>query len=366
MEFTWIILVTLALAAVQRYIFRRWGLHAIVYERYWNVEHCFVGDKVELVEKISNNKLLPIPWLRLESLIAAGIKFQKQNFHEISEGGLFQNHRSLFSLLPYRQITRRHHVVCMQRGYYQLQTVTMSYGDILGIQCDSLTSKVNATLTVYPAPLNLDHSDMPNHSLLGDIVVRRWMMDDPFMIAGVREYMPGDALNKINWQASARTHQLQVSKFDFTADHHVMIYLNIEVSDLMWYTVTDPGMIEQGIRYAAALAEMSIEQGISIGFGANALAVDSNEESIRIMPNSGKEQLYFIFDAMAKLVLECKQSFQAFLAKDLAEASPQTDYIIITSYMNEKIQNALDQLTRNGSAVQIIQLTKEQPHAESI
>jgi len=366
MEFIWIIMVTLVIVVIQRLIFSKWGLRAVIYERYFNVQTSFVGDYVELVEKITNNKPLPVPWLRLESLITTGIKFQKQAHHEISEGGIFQNHRSLFSLAPYRQVTRRHRVLCVKRGYYQLESVTMSYGDILGVQFKSQTSKLHATLIVYPALLPMDAAALPNHSLLGDIVVRRWYMEDPFTIAGVREYMPGDALNKINWKASARTGQLQVQKLDYTADHHLFIYLNIEVSDTMWYAVTDPELIEQGISYAATLAEMAVTQGINVGFGCNALSVDSTADTIRIIPSGGKDHLYLLYEAMSKLILECRQSFHAFLDTDLLNPVTSTDYVVITTYMTDKIESKLDQLRRNGNSVQIVLLTKDSVNHQTI
>src|SRR5699024_9228119 len=150
-----------------------------------------------------------------------------------------QFHKSLFSLKPYKKITRWHDVTCLKRGDYRMETVTMTSGDPLGFNPKHRVINVsNANILVYPNLVPLGDIPFPTHSWMGYITVRRWIVEDPFLTAGVREYTHGDSMNAINWKATARTGNLQVNKKDFTADPHLMIYLNFDdIEEDIWKPV---------------------------------------------------------------------------------------------------------------------------------
>ena len=43
-------------------------------------------------------------------------------------------HKSVFTLLPFSQVTRRHRVTLHQRGHYALQMASVTAGDLLGMR----------------------------------------------------------------------------------------------------------------------------------------------------------------------------------------------------------------------------------------
>ena len=94
-------------------------------------------------------------------------------------------------------------------------------------------------LLVYPKPALVPIHELPYHSWQGDQSVRRWIISDPFIIAGVRGYQAGDTYKQINWKATAKTGTLQVHQYDFTADRRLMIYLNVDDAEGMWRSVTE-------------------------------------------------------------------------------------------------------------------------------
>ena len=107
MSVEWFIFVAVLITILQSYIFTKYGLRKIRYARYFNVPAVVEGQEVEMVEVISNEKLLPVPWLRVESKISANLEFQRQFNLDIQHQ---QFHKSLFSLTSYMRITRRHRV----------------------------------------------------------------------------------------------------------------------------------------------------------------------------------------------------------------------------------------------------------------
>jgi len=361
MSVHWLLIATALIVFVQGKLYQWFGLRGISYTRYFDVPACFQGEEVQLVEVIANRKLLPLPWLRLESLMHAGLRFQSQSNLDISSGELFQNHKSLFSLMSYTRITRRHRVRCLQRGCYDLQTATMTCGDPLGLFATFRTIQFDrqTRLLVYPQPVPIENIPLPSHSWQGDVSVRRWIVDDPFRIAGVRDYRFGDTMNTINWSATARVGRLQVHRRDYTADHRIMIYLNFEITETMWGAVTNPERIEKGIAYAASLARHCLAQGIDTGFGCNAGTVDEPKQSVRIAPAGGDAHLNDLYETMAMLVVARTIDFADFLEYDLLAGTSSTDFVIFTSYVSEKMERHIERLRRNGNAVEIVMLTDD-------
>jgi hypothetical protein len=100
MGISWILLIAVVIIAVQHACFSRFGFAGLQYSRQFNVTYCFAEDEVEMVETIVNRKILPLPWLRLESMMTVGLQFQQQINLAINAGTLYQNHNSLFSLMP--------------------------------------------------------------------------------------------------------------------------------------------------------------------------------------------------------------------------------------------------------------------------
>lgn len=356
MQLPWLIISAVLLIGLVAAVYRRRALKGIRYERYFSKRAAFEGDEVEMIEVIANAKLLPLPWLRLESSIPAGLAFGKQSNLAIHAGEIYQNHSSLFHLRPYRQITRRHKVGCARRGLYRLESATMTTGDPLGLNSEVKRFPLDLELLVYPRAVPLEELPLPNHSWLGEVTVRRWIVEDPFLTAGIRAYRPGDPLSQINWKATARTGELQVHKRDYTADHRLVICLNVEVSDSMWRTVTAPERIELGIRYAASVAEYALRNGLSVGFICNARLTDGPAEPVRIEPQAATDQLELLLKTMARLVLDRTVSMVRLLELELEAGAADTDYLIISCHWGEKLAETAELLRRGGNGVEWMEI----------
>jgi uncharacterized protein (DUF58 family) len=353
MSIQWVIFITIVVALLQGVVFRRWGLKRIKYFRYFNVPAVFEGQEVEMVEVISNEKLLPVPWLRVESKISANLKFQRQFNLDIQHQ---QFHKSLFSLMPYTRIVRWHRIKCLKRGCYYLNSVAMTCGDLFGFQDASREFQLSAQLLVYPKLIRVEDIPLPSHSWQGDVTVKRWIVDDPFMISGVRDYAYGHPLNRINWKATARTGKIKVNTLDFTANPRLMVYLNIDISEDMWDAVTEPERIERGISYAASIAQHVISRGIEVGFASNGYLIDRPGEPVRIMPRCSSQHLVTIYEYLAKLVIARSVTFFTFLEQDLAKGVTGMDFLIITSYVSTRMESQIKKLKEYGNAVEFLWL----------
>ena len=346
MELHRLLLVAVVIIALQGWVYRRWGLKRLTYERRFSREAVHAGEEIEMVETIANRKLLPLPWLRLESMIPGPLRFHHDANLDISAGQMYQHHRSVFSLMPYTQIRRRHRIVCMRRGFYRLRSVTMTCGDAVGLAPATVQLELDAQLIVYPRLVSLREIPLPFHEWQGDLSVRRWIVSDPFFISGVRDYRYGDPTNRINWKATARSGQIKVNNEEYTTRRRLMIMINLAAEGRLM----DSERAETALSYAATIAHRSIAQQFEVGFGCNG-HLEEERGMVRIAPAAGVDHLAFLLTAMAKLAIDIEGPFAELLEQELADHAMHTDYLLITEQIDDRLQDVIHRLRMRGDTV---------------
>ncbi|NBD23427.1 DUF58 domain-containing protein [Paenibacillus glycinis] len=347
----WYILSAVIVIVLQRYLFRYFGMRKVSYSRSFSVATCFEGDDIEMIERLANGKLLPVPWLRVESVLHTGLHFRSDANFDVSNGQFMQNHKSLFSLRGNKRLTRRHAVQAAQRGCYRITSASLTFGDLFGLFSTWRSEPLQVELLVYPLPADRELIQLPSRSWQGDIAVRRWIVEDPFAISGVRAYRPGDSLKTINWNATARTGDLQVHRRDYTADFRLIVLLNIEDHAGMWHAVNDTAVVEQGIRLAAGILQMATEQGLETAFACNGHSLDEPDRVMVAERGSGSEHLTYLFGLLAKLVIVRTLPFHTMLEQMAPEWSERSDIVIVSAFMSEDIHEMVAKLRKEGHAV---------------
>jgi uncharacterized protein (DUF58 family) len=331
-------------------IYKHFSLKMIDYTRKMSVETAYVGDNISMVEVIHNISLLPFPWLTLQTKIDEGLEFKQLSDMHIS--GAY--HRSVFSLMPFSRITRNHKVKCTKRGEYKLTHITLSTGDIFGLLSKIYELSCNSSILVYPSLLPRQRLMLPFHTWQGDIVVRRFILPDPFMIAGVREYNDDDPMSTINWKTTARSGSLQVYKRDFTSNLRMMVILNVDTDPYQWQSASEDEQkkLEYAISYCATLADYAIESGFEIGFCTNG-HFNEKTEPVFIYPQCSYEQYYEILGALARLHYNSLISFSNMLEENIDQFT-NMDILIVTAWVDEKLKETTEIIRYNGCNVDII------------
>jgi len=364
MSIYWFLFIALVVLIIQGWIYRKWSFSHIQYTRTFSTPTCYRGDEILILETISNRKLLPLPWLLLQSQFHTELQFQHQNNLDISKGQFYQNHKSMFSLMPYTQIIRKHRIVCSKRGSYKLNTVSMTCGDAFGISKTHNTVPLDGKLLVFPKPILMEEVPLPSRSWQGEVMVRRWIMDDPFIVAGAREYRYGDTWNGINWKATARNGMLQVHNRERTADHRVVIMVNFDLNESVQTQVSDPDTIEKALSYAITIADWVIGQGMEVGFACNGYNEDAPREPVYMTPRGGHLALNELNYVMAKLVIAQSLGFEQFMANTIHNQIVNTDIVLISAYINDEIQLHIEHLKTMGNIVTIIKLEADEVKPE--
>lgn len=353
MEILAVVIIFLAAIYIQGFILNFFLFHNLEYSCHFNVDKATEGDNIFLEEIIYNKKPLPISWIKAEIYTSKWLDFAGK------DAVLAQENRfvtSNFFLKGYQKITRRWNVKCIKRGYFEIDKITLVGGDFLGSFSDSSSViDVRTDLLVYPATIALEECFRPASRFIGDTIVRRWINDDPFMFSGLREYMPGDALNRIHWKATANRGKLMVKKNDFTTNLRTAVILNIQSQDNEPETVINKEFSEFGIKVAATIFNKALMQGLPLSFSTNGSVVNEDEKVILTKESLGKEHLNELLNILARLRLKKAQDFEFFI-NDIYQNYSNTEVIILTSYLTKEIFHTIRKIKAGKNNVSIMLL----------
>lgn len=350
MSVFWIIIIVAVIAGAQVAYYQKRGLKNVSYTRSFTKKRVFAGDETELVELLENNKLLPVPWVRVESRISPNLRFARQADHDVNMDTF---HKSVFFLGAYSRITRRHRITCLRRGYYDCGRVSVVGGDLLGMAADREDLETACCLYVYPRVLRPE--ELPDSALKwqGDITVRRWILPDPILVNGIREYRAGDSVKDVHWGATARSGQLQVKTRDFTVSPRVLLIFNSQISDRLMGVMQPEEIefLENGVSLCASLAGWCVESGIEVGLCTNGENALSPADEICLEPKGGQGQLESILEALATLNIKMKFGIHTVLDRRVASGLNGADILLISAYWSETLEGRAQKLRRAGNSV---------------
>lgn len=153
------------------------------------------GDETEIEVTISNRRGWPIPWIFFEDL-------HPKDFPRVGDNA------RLAVLMPGRSVTLNYRLTCPRRGYHRIGPLVMESGDVFGLQKRFRTGVQQDYISVLPTIAYIDTFNISARRPQGSVRISNRIYDDPSRISGVREYVPGDPMNRIHWKASARTGEL--------------------------------------------------------------------------------------------------------------------------------------------------------------
>lgn len=112
-------------------------------------DRIFLGETINYVQELTNKKLLPLPWIKVETEVPKAMDFFKGTLVAHNKPGK-KILSGVYSLLWYQKIRRRYPVSPQNRGIFFFGPVTLNTGDLLGIYQNEMKIYNNARLIVYP------------------------------------------------------------------------------------------------------------------------------------------------------------------------------------------------------------------------
>jgi len=328
------------------------GMNNLTCQRSFSRTRVFEGESGELIEVVRNDGPYIIPWLRVESYISPNIRLGRQENMQVSSETFY---RSCFTLMPYQQIRRKHHVRFLGRGVYNLGNASLCAGDLLGMTRFWRDQQLSTPVVVYPQILDTDQLPYPLSMVLGELVTNTRTLSDPFLVRGIRPYQPGDPVKDIHWQATARSEDVLVRVHDYTICTRLLVVFNVQRHDTQWDDYIRPedvSAVESTIRLAASMCLHALRSGLATGFATN-MPQQPRGESTKLLPTDGTISEESLLEGFARLQLHCSEKFVPLL-QSLRQYSG-LDILVISPYDSDSIQTEIAALKEQGNQVTFYQ-----------
>lgn len=252
---------------------------------------------------------------------------------------------------------------CVSRGSFQLGPMTIISGDPFGL---FLTPRrINATqrMIVYPAIIPLKTFHLPTNLLSGGEPQRYQTQNITTNAAGVREYVPGDSINRIHWKSTARRGKLFVKEFELDPFVDVWLFADFSLQSLYedpalqrigstGHVIRNPGQTnvnglplsteEYVAVIAASLANYFVDEETALGF------ITYTPQRNLYTPERGHRQQTRILETLAVARSLSSQSLHETLTMESQNLVRGATLILITSSLEIGWISELQLLGRRG------------------
>jgi hypothetical protein len=329
------IVVLLVVAALIESLSLRNPLDFVRYGTYASKPSVAPGESFEIISIIENTRRLHLSYIEIQQIlpheISIDLKSAVTHYTKNSPGLLGTPSLRLSStayLLPRQRLERRIPASLPVRGRYLLRGATLNSGDFIGLRSTSRRFDHTSEIVVVPAPAEDAPGLTALGGFLGDISVRRFMMEDPVLTLGFRDYTGREPQKAISWVQTARLGKLMVKKYDHTLEPTVTVLLNVECPG----AGPDGESVERCFSLARTGWETFEARRIQYGFITNALAVGAVGSWSVVADGLGKSHLSAILEGLGRATYDCTESFEKIAERAARIAENGRSHVVITPF----------------------------------
>jgi len=229
-----LIITLIIVVAVIQIRFLESALKSVKYDCHFSKHLVEPGEEFEITVTITNRSRAFIPFIKIEQVFPGEIRLKGLKISETAAPKEYMHHTSTLYLMPRSKYIKRVKASFPHRGRYIFPGAYIRVGDFLalGDKVKEHESK-QQEVVVYPKAAHAEDLENVTGGIMGDISVRRFVMEDPVMIAGFREYSGREPMKAISWSHSARMGKLVVKQFDHTVEPAVSVILDVEDKGFM-------------------------------------------------------------------------------------------------------------------------------------
>jgi uncharacterized protein (DUF58 family) len=237
---------------------------------------------------------------------------------------------------------------CKRRGLYSVGPVQVTTGDLFGLFRKSRTFGAPQKVLVYPRATELGDFVVPPAQLPGEGRFRLPTHQITPNAFAVRDYQPGDSLNRFHWRSTARTGKLMVKLFDLDPASDVWVLLDLH--DGVQSGAGDDSTEEHGVTIAASICRYFLLANRSVGFMAYGSRFYIEE------PERGLSQYARILEALALARANGDIPLGELLNHESRRFGRHTTLVVVTPSADESWVASLQLLTGDGVKVAAVLL----------
>lgn len=259
--------------------------------------------------------------------------------------------------------------LCTRRGRFRVGTAEIHSGDPFGLFPRVIEIKQEYYLVVLPRTERIRSFEFPTGRLPGGDAIRQRTHQITPNAAGVRDYAPGDSLNRIHWKSTARRQKLIVKEFEFDPQAEAWILLDAHADVQVGRIVEISAEISAGIVFGEFGLPKSTEEYAVAIVASLALHLIERDRELGLISHGtarhviqsdrGDAQLYHFLESLA--VLEARGAISLLdLLKVEGHRIPRgASVVMVTASVNPKIIASAQDLSRKGISPVLILLDAE-------
>ncbi len=316
-------------------------------------------EEFKVISEVKSTRRLPVFYLRLDEkvpdklVIKSGTSTQREMTKELLEEELVTLRQTVY-LMPRQKVTRT--LVCSlpSRGRYIFRSSELCIGDLLGIEESRRSFPYITEVVVFPRRIESSAIEAAFGNYLGDISVRRFILTDPILTVGYREYSGREPQKDISWPASLRQGKLMVKQYDHTSELSANVMLNIDGGS--------PEEIEQAYSLARFVCESLEKRRVSYSFATNAGTANAAGVWTYMGSGLGEPHLRAILEGLGRATHDRVRSFSALISSLSRGPETAKAYVLVTTPLSPA-QDALVSRVEARLGTQIFRITAEAPSA---
>lgn len=364
---------------VQAKVYKKHVFDHLEYKMTLSTQEIFEDEEIYVYEELKNNKWLPIPFLKVDTELPEGLSFHILTPDEKDRSILRDSYpriiHSVFVMRGNQMIRRRWRVKCDIRGTYHLGNATMLADDIFGsvTMAKVISPEISSenTIVVLPKAVDLAKEFTQSKYTSGEFIVQSSLLTDPLLKAGVREYVPGDPMNRINWMQTAVRNQLMINIEEYSNRHQFNIIMNMQSRDIEKQIPGAPSFrvpVELCLTVVASILDSVSSENIPVRYICNTPPEQFGEEfnashgeedqignKIYVSPAfKGKTNMITALRMLAQLDLMISVPIEKMLDHILENPYAYTsggNIVFVSSYLSERMINFCYAMRKIGITV---------------
>lgn len=342
----------MAMMLIYLNLWPKWVLPKIYFDRQFSTENCYVGDHVDFEWKMGNRGKLPISWIRIETELPSAVELDGVS----SNGDQWIEFKSIMALGPTSEYKLKYDCCFTHRGYYLFSDVRYETTDHLGQRHYSGNLPDKSHIFVYPKLRPVHELIEDSQVYNGNREVKRWVVDDPLIAIGSREYTSTDPMKYVDWNATAKVGKMQVKKFSYSTERATMFLLNAQTKDYFWEG-TEHDLMEQMVETVATYVSVNEKEMESYGLSSNC-PVQEGAGGVMIQPARGRKHYHRVFRALTQMTHFTYCQFEDVVQYNIKHNPTHTRMVVVSGVINESILESIRIGMRKGFEFELITTKK--------
>ena len=319
------------------------ALKGIKYDYKFSKKLIEVGEPTELISMITNESHRFVPFIRMVEALPKGVQplNKKVAIRGDSMGLGYLSYNSSIYLMARSRLQRKLKLTFNKRGRYIFHGAVLRGGDFLGLSERHEKFQTLRELVVYPKLIDAPYLREIMGGFLGDISVRRFMMEDPVLTIGVREYTGREPLKQMSWKHTAHTNRMMVKQFDYTTQLVVTVFL--DVSLVKGKTLTSQ-QFENCYSLARTICQYLEQKKIPFEFLSNAIIEGTFNDDQRLINGLGKAHLRQILERLGRAGYGTRETYESIIKKLALSQERNRSTVIITPRRDSYKQSVAEKL----------------------